>query len=327
MSRLFPRLLAVALPLVLLMSGLGSVTNYADTKEQDARRNAGQVLNGDKLETSTVEAIAARIQEQRPTVIVIGDSIANNAIAGKRLAEGLKLPSKKVLMLTIPGSISAHWYALLKHHVFATEHRPSLILVVSSMQSMLDPVPTSTAMKANLDALVTQDDAVLLKKAYPNALSRLSWHQLRTTKQDLRRDILTRARSMWVGLFWYDRSAEASREHQGKTKAHRAHMRVFKNENMDFSTLNVQATGSLRHNVTVERLSEPEQGFLPNLARIAAANNTRLLMVRAPLSPLIEPEYADVVPEGWTERARAVLARVYTSDLYCAYMNKNTSVT
>ena len=301
--------MAITLPLALLTSGLWSVAQYADSKEFDAQRNAGQVLNGERLETSTADAIADRMAKRRPDIVVVGDSIANNAIAGKRLAEQLDMSPDDVLMLTIPGTISAHWYALLKHHVFAEDHKPTLVVVVSSLQSMLEPVPTSTAMKANLDALVTREDAVVRKKAYPTLLSRLAWHRLRTTKQDLRRDLLYQARGLWVGLLWNNSDAQVSRWKQGQTNAHKAHDRVFANEKMDFSTLNIQATGVPRTNPASKRLAPPEEGFLPNLARLVASHDAKLLMVRAPLSPLIEPEQADVVPDRWTERSRSVLAQ------------------
>ena len=308
MPRWLPILMAVLFPAGLMLAGLHHVQNFADQKEAEARRHSGHVINGSRIHQPADLEIQAMLAAQNPEVLILGNSLVNNAIDTPQLARTLGVPESKVLMISVPGSISAHWYAILKNHVYSQGHRPTLVMVVGSLQSLLDAVPTSTAMRANLDVHLTETEPLIRRKAYPSQLTGFWQHRFRANRSKVRNVLLEHTRGLAVGSLWHDQADPRPLLLQGYSRAEVAHARVFAHSNLDFSVLDVQPLGGGGENLDVDRLPHPGAGFAPNLAQITQRHESKFLFVRTPLSPHVSPQSADVVPEGWKTLTEEILS-------------------
>jgi hypothetical protein len=308
MPRWLPIFMAVLLPLGVLFAGLHHVQDFADQKEAEARRHAAHVINGDRVHQPADVEIRALLDAQSPEVLILGNSLVNNAIDSSQLARALDLPESEILMLSIPGSISAHWFAILKNHVYGQGHPPTLVMIVGSLQSLLDAVPTSTAMRENLDVHLGEHEPLLRRKAYPSQLSGFWLHRFRANRGKVRNVLMENTRGLTVGTLWHDPTDPRPLLHQGYSLAEVAHARVFAHTQLDFSVLDVHPLGGGGENLDVDRLPHPSEGFVPNLAQLTKRHGSKLLFIRTPLSPHVSPQSADVVPEGWEGLTGEILA-------------------
>jgi len=308
MPRWLPIFMAVLLPLGVLLAGLHQVQDFADQKEAEARRHAGHVINGDRVHQPADVEIRALLDERSPRVLILGNSLVNNAIDASQLARALDMPESEILMLSIPGSISAHWYAILKNHVYGQGHQPTLVMIVGSLQSLLDAVPTSTAMRENLDVHLGDHEPLLMRKAYPSQLSGFWLHRFRANRGKVRNVLMENTRGLTVGTLWHDPTDPRPVLHQGYSRAEIAHARVFAHTQLDFSVLDVHPLGGGGENLDVDRLPHPSEGFVPNLAQLTKRHGSKFLFIRTPLSPHVSPQSADVVPEGWEALTAEILA-------------------
>ena len=114
--------------------GSGPSRTTADTKEADARENWSSA----QRRQPTSRPLKRSQNVSRSSVLSSwcwATPSPTTPSRGDALAEQLLSPTKS--RVDHPGFDLAHWYALLKHHVFASDHTPALVLVVSSLQSML----------------------------------------------------------------------------------------------------------------------------------------------------------------------------------------------
>ncbi|MFT4627356.1 MAG: hypothetical protein ACI8PZ_006040 [Myxococcota bacterium] len=302
-------LAAVLAPLVVLVGGGFLVQDFADSKEADARKNAGYVLNGDRLSAPVARVIDSRLADRTDTVLVLGNSMANNAIEPRRLGDQLKI-RKRLEMLTVPGSIGAHWYAMLAHRVYAQGHRPTLVLIVSSLQTLVETAPTSTAARINLAALAGDVDDPVLRKAYPGRWSFHGLHRQRANRDKVRSFAIETVRGLGVGTLFHDAADPRGRLAQGMRRAELSNQRTFATAKLDFSVHDPTMFRQSGTNLTAQRLPHPDESFLPDIVRLAEQHGTKLVFVRTPLSPLVGPGVADVLPDGYEERVIELLESV-----------------
>ncbi len=299
--------LALLAPLLVIGLGTLGITDWADSKEADARRNAGHVLNGNRTPLPVAEVIDAKLDALDDPVLVLGNSMANNAVQPRLLGEQLRA-RKRLQMLTVPGSIGAHWYAMLKHRVYDRGHRPALVLIVSSLQTLLESTPTSTAARLNLDALAAGIEDPTLAKAEPRGLSMHWLHKHRANRDKVRSFTLETIRGLGVGLLLHDPVDPRSPLTQGMRLAELAHAKTFATSKLDFSVHDPTLFRGLpTTNLTAERLPHPDDSFLPEIVRLTQEHGTKLVFVRTPLSPLVGPSVSDVVPAGFEERVVSLL--------------------
>ena len=79
-----------------------------------------------------------RLTERRPTILLLGNSPVEKDVDMARLARGLDLNPGRMARLVVPLSRMPVWYAVLNHVVVPHAHTPDLLLVVSTLDAMVE---------------------------------------------------------------------------------------------------------------------------------------------------------------------------------------------
>ena len=129
-SGVLARLLTVVSPLILLTAAGWVVYHFDDAEERQAIENAGRVVNARVASGGdAAEAVDWLLARHDPEVVLIGPSYANTDVRPDIIAARLKIPRNDIALVSIPNSVGAHWYAVLKNRVFAGGYRPKLVVV------------------------------------------------------------------------------------------------------------------------------------------------------------------------------------------------------
>jgi hypothetical protein len=300
--------IAAAAILPVLVVGLGlygmeQLRTFADAREN---RNAGKVINGRVVQGGVVGMIDRTLEQHHPDVIILGNSLSNTDIRPVLLARRLGIKRQKVQRFSIPNSIGAHWYLILKNRVYANGHRPRLVIVLSDMQSALATTPRSEASYLNLSVHMGENEPLVDSKlgARVYALDRV-----RQNRGKVREKALTEARNTVVDLLWHHRlfgpPAQTKRTED-------ALERVFDAENTDMRLHNnvipiYEQTKKLQP-FDPAALPMPEDSFLRDITRMVTDNGGHILYVRPPMSPLLPDALGDLVLEEAEPLATALVA-------------------
>lgn len=300
-------LLALVLPIVILagaVAGLESFRTFADKREA---RNAGKVINGRVVEGGVIRVIEGKLAKNEPDVVILGNSLSNTDILPPLLARRLGLPRTKVQKFSIPNSMGAHWYAILKNRVYATGHHPKVVMILSDLQSLLALAPRSEASYLNLSVQLTAHEPViddLLGTRY------YYLERVRENRGKLRDKVLEGTRNAMVDLFVNhtftptdDRKIEAALGDVFDSS--RTDMRLHNNVIPIFNT---QSERDLLP-FDPETLPEPEASFIPKIAELVEQNGGRLVFVRPPMSPLLPEGVGDIVLPESERRVPLVMTR------------------
>lgn len=267
--------LAAALGPLGVVAAVGGVLLAQGPADARSWRNAGYVLNGRRVERPVAEHIDQRVAERPPRVVVLGNSNAHTDLEARLLAERLGVDPADVLVLSVPLSVGAHWYAMLERRLFDAGVAPELVVVVSRLQLMLWTQPLSEAGWVNLEAhLEPPLDEVTRRTGASD--SRLA-ARLRAGRHHARaglRTALRRQALAWLG----PAGGEGARR------------------------LDEALDDGLLAPVHLDRapptLPSLEQGYLPVLAARVRDHGGRLVLARPPVAPHVDPGAADVVPEA-----------------------------
>lgn len=301
-NRVLAAVLAVVGPVLVLAAAWLLLDRYADPEERQAIANAGRVLNARVAENGDIVEIMERMLRQaEPEVLLIGPSYANTDVDPDLLAQRLGLPRDDVLMLSVPNSVGAHWYAILKHRVFANGHRPRLVVVISGMQSMLLGTPLTEASYVNLAVQLDGPDPVVEDKA--RTTTRLLLARMREKRGHLRDALFAFVRDVPAGLLLRSPIAPGGLQPH---EVRRALDRVFDDDNVDM-TLHHSGTPIVELD-RAERVYDPsllpevDRSFIPDITAMVDDHGGHMVWVRPPMSPDIPAELDDVVPSA-TEAA------------------------
>ncbi|MEN0061729.1 MAG: hypothetical protein AAGA48_06230 [Myxococcota bacterium] len=271
---------------------------YQDEEQAMAAANAGRVLNARVFERDTAATIDRILSEKRPRVLVLGPSYAHTNVRPAVLAARLGLPPSDVALISVPNSMGAHWYAILKYRVFDPGYRPDLVLMVTGLQSMLLTRPLSESSFVNLQVQLPPKGDPLIDAKVRGGAS-LWWATLREQRGKVRGAFFDRIRD--GAVFWA--SPQDARQALG---------RVFNDEKIDMRLYNhampVVESGS-EPAFTPDLLPSPEEGFLGDISALGDAHGAQVAWVRPPMSPTISAERNDVAPEGFQARALAVVSQ------------------
>lgn len=307
-QRIVAAVLAVVGPLLVFAAAALALTTYADADERQARENAGRVLNARVAEHADAATVMDRmLRQSQPQVLLIGPSYANTDVDPRLLAQRLRLPRDEVLMLSVPNSVGAHWYAVLKNRVFANGHRPRLVVVVSGLQSMLLATPLTEASYLNLAVHLEGPDPVIDAKMRRS--TRLALARLREKRGMLREAAFGFARDVPASFLF--RSPRDPSIPIQPAEIRTALDRVFDDDKVDMS-LHARGTPVIDI-LTQERvydpadLPTPERSFIPDITEIVRDHGARMVFVRPPMSPDIPDHMDDVVLPGVQEETVAVV--------------------
>lgn len=307
-QRVLAAVLAVLGPVVVLAGALQVLWSYTDAEDRQAMENAGRIVNARVLQDSAPRAMERALRQQEPQVLLVGPSYANTDVNPALLADRLGLPRDDVLMLSVPNSVGAHWYAMLKHRVFANGHRPRLVVVISGLQSMLLTTPLTEASYLNLAVHLDEPDPVIDAKV--RASSQLVLGRLREKRGKLRDAFFRVVRDVPPSLLF--RSPHDPTVSMRPQEVRGALDRVFDDAHVDMSlhgssTVVIDAAREERH-YDLSLLAAPQDSFIPDITSLARDHHAHVVWVRPPMSPDIPEELDDVVLPG-TQEATVDLVR------------------
>jgi len=282
---------AVLLPMLVValgLAGMEQLRTFADAREN---RNAGKVINGRVVKGGVVGMIERSLAQNDPEVIILGNSLSNTNIQPALLARRFGLRKHKVQRFSIPNSIGAHWYLILKNRVYANGYQPKLVIILSDMQSALAVTPRSEASYLNLSVHMGDEEPLMDHKLGER---NYALERIRQNRGKVRERALTEARNTMVDLL-VRRSVNTGQDK--KTEA--ALERVFDASMVDMRLHNnvipIFAQTKKLQPFDPAALPLPEDSFLEEITQMVASNGGRVVYVRPPMSPLLPPELGDVV--------------------------------
>ncbi len=296
--RLAAPVLAVAAPAFVLGVGLYSVAHFSLVADDDGLEelaHAGRVLNGERIDGSTVQAIEAALRAFEPEVLVLGNSTAHSNVDVDALAEALDVSPDRMLTVSMPNSVASHWYAVLANRVFANGHQPKVVVVVGSLRSALLSEPYSTASRQSLLVHMEPEEPILDRHVHRGlpALEALQWR-----RAQLRSQLLVGARDLAVTYVFGDSSAEP------------AMAKVFHHSRLSGSASVADGAAEVQYTAAeiARALLAPEDSLLPAMADLASTNGSTLVVVRPPMAPRTPDARRDVTLAGVPDRVSQTLA-------------------
>jgi len=258
-----------------------------------ALRNAGRVLNGRRLDAQVAEVVDRQLALRQPRVVVLGNSNANTDLQVRLLADHLGVQPADILVLSIPLSIGAHWYAILEQRVFGGGHRPDLIIVVSRLQLALWTVPLSEAGWVNLEAHLDGPHPLIRRLSGWRGPS--WWRRLRAARARWREALVQAPRDTAIRWLFPDGPSLAEAAAALPTRP--------------------QSLAELRGLGARPELPAVDDSYLPPIADLAEAHGARLIVARPPIAPHVPDPAADRVPSqvadqvaGWAGSRGVVYA-------------------
>lgn len=301
-QRVLAAVLAWVGPLVVLSSTVVLLWGWTDAEERQALANAGKVLNARVAnEGDVVAAMERLLRQHEPEVLLLGPSYANTDVDPDLLATRLGLARSKVVLFSVPNSVGAHWYAILQNRIFAAGHRPTLVVVVSGLQSMLLATPLTESSFLNLAVHLDGPDPVLDAKVQRS--TKLALARLREKRGLLRDAFFGLLRDLPPRLFV--RSPKDPSVGVRPFEVRAALDRVFDDARVDMglhvASTPIAAFAATTRTYEPSMLPSPAASFVPDITRLVRDHGARMIWVRPPMSPEIPDTLDDVVPPGFQE--------------------------
>lgn len=302
--------LAVILPMFVVWFFLTAIEQLRTDADEREIQNAGHVINGRLVgEGGVVAMIERTLAKTQPQIILLGNSLSNTDVNPIQLARHFGIPRHKVQRFSIPNSIGAHWWIVLKNRVYANQHRPRLVLVLSDMQSLLATKPLTEASYLNLRVHVDapEDEAYLDAKAGGRgwAGSRV-WEN----KGKVREASLKLVRNVWVDLVMRQRIYNGASNNRTTAAVDRVFDAGSTDLRLHHEVIPIMQDGGGLQPFDPSLLPTVGQSFIPEITDLVVANNGRIVYLRPPYSPLLPPEHGDfVLPDREKEVRDAVTAR------------------
>lgn len=283
--------LAIVMPMLVVTAGLIGLESFRTSSDERENRNAGKVINGTVVQGGVVSMIERSLAANQPEVVILGNSLSNTDILPALLAKRLGIRKNKIQRYSIPNSIGAHWYLVLKNRIYANGHQPRLVIMLSDMQSALAVTPRSEASYLNLSVHMNRNEPVINRK-----LGERSYYleRVRQNRGKLREKALEGARNAMVDLL-YHRSFEPT----DSRVTEKALERVFDASKTDMRLHNnvipiFSQKGKLQP-FDPSTLPLPKASFIPEITKLVAANNGTAVFLRPPMSPLLPEQLGDLV--------------------------------
>ncbi|MEN0063731.1 MAG: hypothetical protein AAGA48_16380 [Myxococcota bacterium] len=286
-----PLVLAVLLPVLVLAIAWWGLDQIArqDVEESIVRRHSKSRNRIDRL-----------LERHHPRVVILGNSLSNTDLSAAVLEQVFDLATGQVQKLSMPGSIGAHWTAILENRIIEGGHRPDLVIVLSDWPSLLSVEPQT---ESGYLTLVQQLDDE--EPAFERLIGE-RWTALDRIRQDrgqLRERIVSAVRQASVlGLTGQRRGIDD------------ALSRVFAPDALDprlHQTALPVADPFVDRAIPVfdpSTIPHPAESFVPRLTEVAQDSGIALVLVRPPMSPRLPSGLGDVV-EPTTEASLHALVR------------------
>ncbi|MEQ1565412.1 MAG: hypothetical protein ABMA64_07220 [Myxococcota bacterium] len=289
--------LALVVPFVVAALAYQGLMSWRDSEDANAERNAGRVFNSKVIDVGAAEAMNRLLAQRDPTVVVLGPSYANTDVRPDLLAAKLGISKDDIALLSVPNSVGAHWYSVLKYRVFEAGYRPKLIVVVSGLQSMLLTTPLTESSFVNLEVQLPETGDPLIDQKVEHTTD-LRWARIREQRGKVRAGLFDLVRDLPLVVF----------TPLTRVQIRNSLSRTFDDANIDMtlygsSTPVVETERGAQQFYTPDLLPTPDASFMPDITDLATDHGARIVWVRPPMSPFIPKELDDVVLPGVQERA------------------------
>jgi len=222
-----------------------------------------------------------RLERNDPQVLVVGSSVARRDVRPRVLAEQLGLRKNQAIMLTLPNSVGAHWYAMLKHRVFEAGYRPKLVLVVNALGTMVtNEIPT----EANLLRLVEQmepTDTEIVERV-DGLDGNLGWRYARAEAAETRQSFLHTIRDAATAVVLGGRMDRAEKFNDSIAR------KVFADDLMDYGRYTNGDAFMVHLDDHYDQWSEeadPDSSFIPDIVGLCREYGAKVVFVRVPFPP------------------------------------------
>ena len=283
--------LAVVLPVMVVTAGLLGLEQFRTASDNRENRNAGKVINGKVLEGSVVNMIEGSLEANQPDVVILGNSLSNTDLHPALLARRLGIRKNKVQRYSVPNSIGAHWYLILKNRVYANGHTPKVVLLLSDMQSALAVTPRSEASHLNLSVHMNRREPKIRRKLGGR---NYFFDRIRENRGTMRDKALTAARNAMVDLLYHQSFVPTDTK-----KTDEALEKVFDASKTDMRLHNnvipIFAEKAKLQPFDPADLPLPKESFLQEITKMVTRNGGVPVFLRPPMSPKLPPELGDLV--------------------------------
>lgn len=299
---------ALVLPLIVLVSGWIELRRASGLSEQAAQ-------------------FERELARREPEVVIFGSSLANRGVDLAVLARSLGVQENKVLLMQLPHSSMAHWYAMLKNRVFARGHEPKLVLVIDAFTSMLNH-DLLAELQPNVDRLVAQlgpNEPVIASKVFHiTDAEEFRQYFMRQRASELRQSILDGYRDKAIGALY----SRKGRPEEVEKLIEDVNEQVFANEKMDYSLHKEPDAGLFASSRIVHTANGnfelKRDALLDDVAKLVEGRDTNVVYVRIPLPPsnadmdYVPPEIEEEAVE-WIEELGQVYLDMRALDLDDSY--------
>lgn len=216
------------------------------------------------------------INEQKPDILLLGDSMLYPAVNSNVLAQKL---DKEIMSIGLPGSASTLWYLIIKNNIVEAKYPPKYLAVFFRDTMMTVPGYRVTGRYfEQIDEFAGPKDGELVKKAYINQMNPLeklaeAWFPPFGSRWNIRQGLDARIRYTLPEL-QLD-CAQPCMDNAMET--------VFGDNNMDPNFLSDALAAADDYLYSPAALNFNQQvgdSFLPDLIKLAQENSIQLILVR-----------------------------------------------
>ncbi len=217
-------------------------------------------------------AAAAMLAEDRPRVVLVGNSLIRRGIDDDALAEALDLPEGDVRNIYVSDSRMPSWYAAIKSRIIEADHKPELIIVGTSQAWTLDNTLPNARARARLDEHLSSHDPVIASALGESESALLS--RLKTRRVQLRESMLSAIRRTTISALGRDDAAVRPQLDD-----------LFAVRNTDRSIKRVipVAQSAVSTGSTLESTIRVEDALLDELATMCAAAGIKVVFAWLPV--------------------------------------------
>ena len=215
------------------------------------------------------------LDQNRPELVVLGDSSLPAAVDEDRLAE---LTGKGTFNIGIEGSASAFWYLVIKNNIAAAQHKPGYLLIVFRDTILTAPgYRVQGSYFTRLDEFTYRNEPILRERAYINLMNPLEfaaekYWPLYGTRLEARRDIDAAVRYRPPAQFGCDQACTDEGMYQ-----------TFGGADLEPGQLRAAIAAAEQYLYTPAQLnfkSQVDASFLPEMIRLTKENGIQLILVR-----------------------------------------------
>jgi len=250
------------------------------------------------------DTMERQLQERRPKVVLLGNSVVEKDVDLEALAQGLGVPSSSVVRLVVPLSRMPVWYAILSHVVAPAASRPDVLLVLGTLEGMVEAPGAGEAEQLWewMKLARTQPETGLVAGG-------TDWEVARGRAALLRKNGLEALKELSVGLVFPSASADGIRA-AGRAVADPALQALFEDEgarDLDQRRRVVPVVEPTRQAGGGSEQGESIQAqLIRDFLAVAARADIPVVFVRVPVSPERKSVKAVDLPVEYWLRDRLV---------------------